>query len=159
MPRKIRQPQLAIRPVEKDELLFAFAVADAAATLRMPVGNPTEMEINILDEKKGTVNRITFFDDVPINRATIAVSDHFKGEKFVSVMLRLLGLHETLRHEKLTAWVTTAPDGKKELAESLFFAAATAPMPRRTLKFNIDALVKLAIQYDKEHGLIDELPN
>jgi hypothetical protein len=76
MPRKIRQPQLAIRPVEKDELLFAFAVADAAATLRMPVGNPTEMEINILDEKKGTVNRITFFDDVPINRATIAVSDH-----------------------------------------------------------------------------------
>ena len=122
----------------------------------MPVENPALKALNLVDEKG---NALTVrFTDRPMNRAGMAVVSHFTGEKFKSIMMRLLALHDIYEHPKLSQWVRKDSDGRTELAESILAAAARAALTRTT-GFNPDEMAKLALEYEKENDLVDGVPS
>jgi len=136
--------------------MFAFGLADAAASLRMPVENPNENSVKLRDDD-GSVMTIRLTDR-PMNRAGMAVAQHFKGHKFRAIMARLLALHDVYKNRKLASWVRTAPDGRQEIAESLLAAAAQAPLTTR-LKFRVGDMARLATKYEQDNDLVDALPD
>lgn len=135
-----------ISPVELDEFMFAFGVAHAAASLTMPVENPSAKAIKLRVDDDVLTLRLT---DRPMNRAGMAVIKHFKGDKFRVIMARLLALNPVFKDPKVASWIRTA-NGREEVAESLLAAGAKAPLTTR-LKFNVDDIVRLAAKYDKDH--------
>lgn len=143
-----------LAPVEPEELMFALALGDAAATLKAPVENPSLQGINFVDEKTAQVMRLSLTDR-PINRAALAVRDHFKGDKFVSIMMRLFALFDVVEHKLVQRWVRKSQDRRgHEIAESLVHAAAIAPLTTRR-KFKVSDLVRLAKEYDDAHDFED----
>jgi hypothetical protein len=151
---KRKRKTAEVLEVEPEELMFAFNVADAAASLRMPVENPGTKSIKLLDEKKGKVRTIALTDR-PMNRAMLAVGEHFKGDKFKALMWRLLAMHDILEDPRLASWVRQASDGRTEIAESLLAAAARARMTTKKNTFDIDEIAKLAAAWDKDEDLVD----
>ena len=135
--------------------MFAFGLADAAASLRMSVDNPSEKSIELRDGDRIMTIRLT---DRPMNRAGMAVAQHFKGDKFRAIMCRLLALHGVFANPKVASWVRPASDGRQEIAESLLAAAAQAPLTTR-LKFRVEDIVRLATKYDKDNDLLDAFPD
>jgi len=83
--------RVKVLPVEPSELMFAFNIADAAASLRIPVENPEQKSFNL--RNANDILKITL-KDKPLNRAGLAVSEHFKGDKFRDIMLRLFAFHD-----------------------------------------------------------------
>jgi len=156
MAKKKRKGSLRVPPVDPAELMFAFGLADAAASLRMPVENPAAKIVNLID-KEGKVLRIRFTDR-PINRAGMAVAAHFQGVKFKSIVMRLFAFYDIYKHPELSQWRHKASDGRMELAKSIIAAAARAPLIRNS-RFDPDTIAKLALEYEKEEDRVDELPS
>ncbi len=136
-------------PVEPEELMFALALGDAAATLKTPVENPGLKGVNLVDEQSGQLTRISFADR-PLNRAMLAVREHFKDDKFMSVMLRLFALFEISKHKAVQEWVRETPKGEGiEIADALVYAAARASLSKK-LKLNAREMVRLAKEFEKK---------
>lgn len=134
--------------VEPEEIVFAMLAGDAAAKLKTPVENPSLYGINLVDEKNGKVSRLTFTDN-PFNRAMLAVKDHSKGDQFISIMMRILSLHEILENDKLKEWVRISDDGSEEIADALIYAAAKAPLSLRK-KFRIRDILRFAKEFENQ---------
>jgi hypothetical protein len=67
-----KPPPLMTAPVDPEEFKFCCALMSAAYSGQMPTECPTKQVVNI--EDVGEVS----FADVPINRAMLAVRDHFR---------------------------------------------------------------------------------
>jgi hypothetical protein len=146
-----KKRSVRIGSVELEELMFAFGLCHAAASLKMAVENPQLKGFNLANPD-GSVTRFTLTDR-PLNRGGLAVAEHFKGDKFENLMMRIFAIGDVYQHEKLSPWVRNVAGGE-EIAESLLYAAARAKLTRAQT-FDVDEIVKLASVYDEEHDLID----
>jgi hypothetical protein len=144
---RIIQDGFRVPPVEPDEFMFAFALANAAASFKMPVENPAKRGLDVVYED-GVATNIPL-SDRPINRASVAIAQHFTGDKFRNIMVRLFALHGIIKKPECSHWVIY---GRKEIAASLLAAAARAPLVARSFKFSVQEIVALAILYERENG-------
>jgi hypothetical protein len=120
-------------PLDPQEFVFAFELFRAAGSSKMPTKNPTQCVVN-LDTGDGRVDKIAFAD-IPLNRGTLAVSQHFAGDsaKYYSFMLRFFALSELLADESDIAkqWIRPMKnDGKdgKDIHSAVMDLSATAPL-------------------------------
>jgi hypothetical protein len=92
-----------IAGLTREELQFALELMDAAATMKMPVDNPSSKPINIIDEENDEIITVTLTDN-PFNRAHLALAKQFDFEKQLAVTFRLGALTKLIDRGVCTPW-------------------------------------------------------
>ena len=119
-----------IKPVDPEQFGFAMQLGSAAASYRMPMESPTKQGLNI-EMSDGTVQRLAF-TDIPMNRAAMAIRDHFAPdmETARAAMMRWMALIRISSSEKMTRWRRRPADDSDniEIYAAVFDAAATVPL-------------------------------
>ena len=98
-----------------EEFAFAFALAVHAGHLQIPV-HPQHYKVDLEDED-GEVSTLRF-TDTRMNRAAIALKEHFgqEYEKFESAMWRFMAFIDLVRNDALVKWIrdsATDPQAKE----------------------------------------------
>lgn len=125
----LRNPE-QLPPLNVEEFLFALNLGSAAYSLRMPMKSPAEEGLTLRDQD-GRLTRISV-TDIPFNRATIAVRDHFAPhwQKFTSFMMRFSALQALCDVPEMEEWVTQSPGPDPQLVVhgAVLRVAATLPL-------------------------------
>jgi hypothetical protein len=89
-----------IGPVTREELAFAVDLTDAATSHQMPMRSPADFRLLLEDD--GEVQEVQFAD-APINRAVLALAEHFKGDsqQYYRVSFRMFALWRIMRSKEV----------------------------------------------------------
>ncbi len=116
-------------PMDRDQFFFAFQIANSAGALSMPVNNPEQFGINLVDEEEESVKEIRF-TDIPINRALLAVKKHFGDDtdSFQNFAMRFFAMFPVLGSDQVKKWEKTDPDDHRMalLHPAVIYAGAEA---------------------------------
>ena len=131
-----------LAPVNAEEFCFCVALMDAAASGKMPTRSPSERKIPLKDGELA-------FKDIPINRAMLAVGDHFHAthknaepSEFMSLTFRLMEMNRFIstrfdRHDPRLRPLIQIEDGRiSGLHPALVESFASADIGARGFKAN-----------------------
>lgn len=131
-----RTPQVSF-----DELVFAYELGGRAATNQIPRSGVGGLGVNI-DLGDGTAQRVEL-TDIPMNRAMIAIRDHFPKGKMQPLMFRIMAMSEMLQLPEGQRYMRPASggEGEFEISEAVFRVAAEMPL-NSNLSFNAPTFFK-----------------
>jgi hypothetical protein len=119
-----------LEPVDPEQFGFAIQIASAAHAFRMPMESPSTQGVNI-EMGDGEIKRLVF-TDIPINRAFMAMRDHFAPDfdTFQRVGLRFFALHKIWNSKNMEKWTKKDKDDPSVVLinEAVFRAGATCPL-------------------------------
>src|SRR5438093_5713348 len=96
------------KPVDPEHFAVAVQVAAAAYSYRMPMESPAKQGLT-LEMPDGNVEEI-ILSDVPLNRAALAIRDHFAPDMEMAgcALMRWMALMKVRSSEKMQKWVRHA---------------------------------------------------
>jgi hypothetical protein len=113
-------------PMDWDQFAFAWDTAVAAGHLTMPVRNPETYHMNV-ELEDGDVREYVP-RDMPLNRAALAVREHFAEdrESFFNFMTRFFALLDVFRIGTVSEWCCQNPKDPEaqDIHPAVIYAAA-----------------------------------
>jgi hypothetical protein len=138
----LRSPEKT-KPVDPEHFGFAMQLASAASSYRMPMESPAKQKI-MLEMPDGKLQEIRF-TDIPMNRAAMAIRDHFAPdmEAARSAMMRWMALVRLASHPSMRKWERRSGENQEwiEIHNAVFDAAALLPLNKNG-DFNVKAFFK-----------------
>ena len=100
-----------LEPMDREQFSFAFSIAIEAAHRSMPVKNPEQFSLNILDDKDKNITKISLTDN-PLNRAGIVVIEHFGDDlfQFHNFMMRFMAIINLFDKKAAKDWIKNDPE-------------------------------------------------
>ncbi len=137
-PKGWTPPPAIAAPVDPEEFKFCCALMSAGYSGQMPTENPTKQVVNI--EEVGAVS----LTDIPMNRAMLAVRDHFRETRseerwseFIPMSFRLMALADFVqlcmkkKDPRFEKFVEVQDEEVMGISDALLEAAATVSIGRR----------------------------
>ena len=121
-------------PIDKDQFSFAFDLAMRAGHLSMPVENPEQYGVNLVDDDSGEVTGLRFTDN-PMNRAIFAVKQHFGDDhqQLLNFTMRFFALMDIFRKNAVAEWIKDDLDNPraKAIHPAVIYAAAEVKLNKK----------------------------
>lgn len=131
------------------EFAYVFDLAMHASMRKVDVNKPSKQGFSIVEED-GSIHEYRL-GDTPMNRAILAVRDHFSGEqkKSYSAMLRIFALTDLMNSNALSQWTRETEEGR-EIHNAVLDAAATVNLTKKG-KFPRDKFLKEVARIEREN--------
>ena len=119
--------------VDPGEFEFVVNLASEVASGKnvRSIKRTTDFKVNIIYDKKQTVDTFTFPDN-PLNRGMMAIKQYCQtdGDKFNAMMLRLFALGGIINSDDFKKWIKKHNEGI-DIHDDVFEVAAKMPLNSR----------------------------
>lgn len=126
--------------IDREQFAYAFELANQAGSMAMPVENPEQYGVTLVDEESGEDTRIRFTDQ-PINRAILALKKHCGSDSvlYFNVTMRFFAMLTILKRQEVESWMTddSSKPGCAQLHTAVVYAGAEATLDKDG-EFDID---------------------
>jgi hypothetical protein len=127
----LRSPEKT-KPVDPEQFRFAMQLASAASSYRMPMDSPAKQRI-MIEMPDGNVQQFSF-TDIPMNRAAIAIRDHFAPdiETAMCALMRWRALARVISSPSMRKWERHSEEDPEgiEIHGAVIHAAAVMPLTK-----------------------------
>lgn len=149
-------PPHLLGPMDRDYFAYAFELANSAGNLTMPVENPEQCDVTLVDEESDELTLVQFTDH-PINRAMLALKNNCEGdsEKFYNLSMRFFAMFPVMRSEEVKKWMTQDKDRPDciLLHPAVVYAGAEVALDKEG-EFNIEEfferVARIATELDED---------
>jgi hypothetical protein len=137
------------RPLDPEAFRIAAQAALAATTTPHPLLHERVSPHMVLHD--GEESEALWLTDIPMNWAMITLRDYYEDRlDYTSANWRLGAIGALADRPELAPWIAAAPQGGYEVADAVFYVAATAPLNARG-EFWIKPFRAALVRWEAEH--------